>query len=83
MLISCVKLDHALTTNFAIDGEQQAPVENVTVTNVGPTSFTVQWNVSINLRGLGGFNSHSRFSSFSEVQLLQWILSKRLSDTIH
>ena len=55
MLISCVKLDHALTTAcmyfFAIhtiDGEQLAPVENVTVTNVGPTSFTVQWNVSIN-----------------------------------
>ena len=68
---------------FAIDIEQFAPVENITVTDVGPTSFTVQWNVSINLRRLGRFNSHSRFSSFSAVQLLQWIVSKRLSDTIH
>ena len=68
---------------FAIDGEQLGPLENVTVTNVGSTFFTVQWNVSINIRGLGRFNSHSIFSFFSEVQLLQWILSKRLSDTIH
>ena len=30
-----------------------APVENVTVTNVGPTSLTVQWDVSVNLSGLG------------------------------
>ena len=26
------------------------------MTNVGPTSFTVQWNVSINLRGLGRYS---------------------------
>ena len=30
-----------------------APVENVTVTNVGTTSVTVQWDVSVNLSGLG------------------------------
>ena len=32
-------------TTFALD-DPFPPVENVTVTNVGPTSFTVQWNVS-------------------------------------
>ena len=34
-------------------GDQLPPVKNLTVTNVGPTYFTVHWNVSIILRVWG------------------------------
>ena len=43
---------HANNCYVSLD-ELFAPVENVTLTNVGATSITVQWNVSVNLSGLG------------------------------
>ena len=43
---------HANNCYVSLD-ELFAPVENVTLTNVGATSLTVQWNVSVNLSGLG------------------------------
>ena len=32
--------------------ERFPPVENVTVTDIGPTTFTVRWNVSVNSSGI-------------------------------
>ena len=43
---------HAKNCYVSLD-KLLAPVENVTVTNVGTTSVTVQWDVSVNLSGLG------------------------------
>ena len=43
---------HANNSYVSLD-ELFAPVENVTLTNVGATSVTVQWDVSVNLSGLG------------------------------
>ena len=56
---------------FVLD-EQFPPVQNVTVTDIGPTTFTVRWNVSVNSSGMGWFNTLSMIlvSLITEIQLL-------------
>ena len=38
---------------FLAESVLLAPVENVTATNVGSTSFTVRWNVSLQFQQVG------------------------------
>ena len=67
-MTSIIKLSqsHIIAFFIQILDELFPPVENVTVTDVGPTVFTVQWNVSINFIRLKRIDSsfHTKYSCF-------------------